>query len=75
MRTVKAKIYDDDGETVRTEDVHVSFTHGEPHPQNRVIAIEFVKPDKDGLYTGIYISLKTLEKACGLKISRRRRNS
>lgn len=71
MRTVKALVtYDkSNGEAIKRENVSVSFTYGEPDPKDQLIAIEW---DGDSHTTGkaIYLTIRTLEKACNLKIKR-----
>lgn len=71
MRTLTAMIVYDrsTGEVLRREKVEIMFTDGEPHPRDQVINIEL---PEEGQRVGrcINIGLRTLEKACGLKIKR-----
>jgi hypothetical protein len=71
MRTYKALVtYKQDGQTVLREDVSVIYTRGEPHPKDRIIAIEL--PEVDGMGRAVYLSLKMIEDATGLKFRSRK---
>lgn len=73
MRTLDALlVYDKEtGKILKREKVTVMFTSGESHPKDRVVNIEL--PDGNGrVGRCINLGLRTLEKACGLKIKRAR---
>ena len=70
MRNYKALVvYDEEGNTIRREKGSVMFTGGEPHPKDRIVNIHL--PDlPNGEHQEVNLSLKMLEKACGLTITR-----
>jgi hypothetical protein len=72
VRTFNALLtYDaNNGQTFSREKVSVQFTHGEPHPKDRVVVIYLPRKKNARKEQAIYLSLKMLEKACGLKIER-----